>query len=129
MGLISVVGTYYSVRSLIVFQDTIPEVRDFFTNFMTTKVFWIASISYLFLNIGLLHCLFFFSLNKPIFALYSILAGLSVNFTVGFICSRIFALEYATVGLLTGSVVFAVWSGITAVNLFKRLDYYYYSAF
>lgn len=128
-GLLSIVITYYSVRSLIIFQDTVPEVRDFFTNFMTTKVFWIASISYLFLNIGLLHCLFFFSLNKPVFAMYSILAGLAVNFAIGFFCSRVFALEYATVGLLAGSIVFAVISGTTAMNLFKRLDYYYYSAF
>ncbi|SHF52560.1 hypothetical protein SAMN05443144_109187 [Fodinibius roseus] len=128
-GLLSIVITYYSVRSLIIFQDTVPEVRDFFTNYMTTKVFWIASISYLFLNIGLLHCLFFFSLNKPVFAMYSILAGLAVNFSVGFFCSRVFALEYATVGLLAGSIVFAVISGSTAMSLFKRLDYYYYSAF
>lgn len=128
-GLLSIVVTYYSVRSLIIFQDTVPEVRDFFTNFMTTKVFWIASISYLFLNIGLLHCLFFFSLNKPVFAMNAILAGLAVNFAIGFICSRVFALEYATLGLLAGSIVFAVVSGLTAMNLFKRLDYYYYSAF
>ncbi|HLR31399.1 MAG TPA: hypothetical protein VK074_02850 [Fodinibius sp.] len=128
-GLISIAVTYYAVSSLIVYQDTIPEVRDFFTNFMTTKVFWIASISYLFLNIGLLHCLFFFTLSKPAFAMHSILAGLAVNFTVGFICSRVISLEYATLGLLAGSIVFAVVSGLIARTFFKRLDYYYYSAF
>ncbi len=128
-GLVSTVITYYSVSSLMVYQETIPEVRDFFANAMTAKVFWIASISYVFLTIGLLHCLFFFSLSKPNFAMYSILAGLVVNFMVGYLCSRIFALEYATIGLLAGSVVFAIISGIMAHNFFKRLDYYYYSAF
>lgn len=127
--MISVAITYYSVNSLIVFQNEVPEIRDFFANPMTTRVFWIASIAYLFLNIGLLHSLFFFTLSKPIFAMYSILSGLVVNFVVGYLCSRVIALEYATVGLLAGSIVFAVISGIMARQFFNKLDYYYYSAF
>lgn len=129
VGMISIVVTYYAVNSLIVFEDKIPEIRDFFNNFMTTKVFWIASISYLFLNVGLLHALLFFTLSRPAFAMYSLLAGLVVNFGVGYLCSRMIAIEYATIGLLAGSVVFAVVSGVLVRKFFKRLDYYYYSAF
>lgn len=129
VGVISIFLTYYSVKSLIVFQDSVPEVRDFFMNIMTEKVFWIASISYLFLNIGLFHSLFFFTLSKPAYAMYSILSGLMVNLFIGYMCSRILGLEYATLGLLAGAVVFAVVSGVIAQRFFKRLDYFYYSAF
>lgn len=128
-SIVSILLTYVAVDSLRVFQSEVPEIRDFFANPMTTKVFWLASISYVFLNIGLLNALFFFTLNKPAFSMYSMLAGLTVNFFVGFICSRVIALEYATIGLMAGSICFAVVSGLFARKFFKRLDYYYYSAF
>jgi len=129
VGILAMVTSYYVVNSLGVFGHEIPETRDFFANPITTKVFWMASISYLFLNIGLLHVLFFFTLNKPSYAMYSILCGLVTNVTVGFICSRIISFEYATLGLLAGSVTFAVVSGLFAREFFKNLNYYYYSAF
>lgn len=129
VGAISIFVTYYGVKSLIIFQNDIPELQDFFMNIMTEKVFWIASISYLFVNIGLLHSLFFFTLNRPAFAMYSILAGLTVNLLVGYISSRILGLEYATIGLLAGAIVFAIVSGMIAQRFFKRLDYFYYSAY
>jgi len=128
-SIVSILLTYFAVDSLRMFQNKVPEIRDFFANPMTTKVFWLASISYVFLNIGLLNALFFFTLNKPAFSMYSMLAGLTVNFFVGFICSRVIALEYATIGLMAGSICFAVVSGLFARKFFKRLDYYYYSAF
>jgi hypothetical protein len=129
VGLVSIIATYFGINSLRVLKNDIPEIRDFFLNPMTTKVFWIAGISYLFVVIGLLHSLFFFRLNKPSFAVYAITGAFLVNFIVGFICSRIFGLEYAVIGLLAGSITFAAISGRMAKSFFERLDYYYYSAF
>lgn len=129
IGVISIVATFFGINSLRVFKDEIPEIRDFFLNPMTTKVFWIAGISYLFVVIGLLHSLFFFTLNKPSFAVYAIAGAFLVNFVVGFVCSRTLGLEYAVIGLLAGSITFAAISGGMAKSFFKHLDYYYYSAF
>ena len=129
ISIFSIVITYFAVNSLRVFEGDVPEIRDFFANPMTTEVFWLASISYVFLNIGLLHSLFFFTLNKAKFSMYSILAGVAVNFFVGYLCSRMISLEYATIGLMAGSICFAAVSGYYAKKFFKRLDYYYYSAF
>lgn len=129
VGIGSLLFAYYSVSSLAVFGNQIPEIRDFFANPMITKVFWIASISYLIMNIGLLHVLFFFTLNKPSYALNGIIWALIINIAVGYICSRVFALEYATLGLLAGAIAFAVITGISARRFFKNIDYYYYSAF
>jgi len=57
------------------------------------------------------------------------IGSLLVNFVVGFLCSRIFGLEYAVIGLIAGSVVFALSTGFLAKRFFKHLDYFYYSAY
>lgn len=132
MGVISIAFTYFLVIHLVEEVNLgrwVPEIRDLFANPMTTKVFWIASISYLIMNVGLLHSLFFFTLNKVKYALYSILIGFSVNFIVGYFCSRVLALEYATLGLLAGAIAFTVVSGVLLRKFLNNLDYFYYSAF
>ncbi len=129
VGGISILATYYGVLSLRVFEDKVPEIADFFANPMTFKVFWLASIGYLFLIYGLLNSLFFFTLNRPEMVMYAMVGSLFVNFITGFLCSRIFGLEYAVIGLIAGSLVFAVATGILAKRFFKHLDFFYYSAY
>ncbi|MTI86617.1 MAG: hypothetical protein FH748_01470 [Balneolaceae bacterium] len=129
VGGISIILTYYGVLSLKIFEDKVPEIRDFFANPMTFQVFWMASIGYLLLTYGLLNSLFFFTLNRPEFVMYSMIGSLLVNFVVGYFCSRTFGLEYATIGLIVGALTFSLSTGIMARKFFKNLDYYYYSAF
>lgn len=128
-GVASIFLTYIGINSLKVFADDVPEIRDFFANPMTTRVFWMASIGYLFLIFGLLHSLFFFTLNRPGYVMYSMLVATLVNFLVGYICSRVFSLEFAVAGLIAGSLTFAVLTGWLASRFFRNLDYYYYSAY
>lgn len=129
VGGISILLTYYGVLSLRVFESEVPEIADFFANPMTFRVFWMASIGYLFLIFGLLNSLFFFTLNRPEMVMYAMIGSLFVNFITGFLCSRIFGLEYAVIGLMAGSLVFAVSTGILAKRFFKHLDFFYYSAY
>ena len=129
ISIISILVTYYVILSLRAFEAEVPEIRDFFANPITFKVFWMGSIGYFFLVYGLLNCLFFFTLNRAPFALYSMIGALIVNFIVGFICSRLFGFEYATVGMLIGAFTFAFATGLRARHFFKHLDYYYYSAY
>lgn len=129
VNIASIVVTYYGVMSLQGFEDRIPEIRDFFENPITTKVFWLASFGYIFLVIGLLNSLFFFTLNRPEFVMYSMIGSLVVNCIVGFVCSRTFGFEYATIGLIVGAITFAVSTGLIARRFFKHLDYFYYSAY
>ena len=129
IGGASILITYYGVLSLRIFENEVPEIADFFANPMTFKVFWLASIGYLFLIYGLLNSLFFFTLNRPEMVMYAMIGSLFVNFITGFLCSRIFGLEYAVVGLIAGSAVFGISTGILAKRFFKHLDYFYYSAY
>lgn len=129
LNFISIIGTYYGVLSLRVFENEIPEIRDFFENPMTYEVFWMASFGYVFLVIGLLNSLFFFTLNRPEYVMYSMVGSLVVNCLVGFICSRVFGLQYAAIGLIVGAMTFAFVTGLIARRFFKHLDYFYYSAY
>ncbi len=126
---ISILITYHGILSLRAFEERIPEIRDFFANPITFKVFWIGSVGYVFLVYGLLNSLFFFTLNRASYVMYSIIFALLVNFVVGFICSRWYGMEYATVGMLAGSVTFAFITLMLARRFFRHLDYYYYSAY
>ncbi len=126
---ISILITYYGILSLRMFEESIPEIRDFFANPITFKVFWTGSIGYVFLVFGLLNSLFFFTLNRASLVMYSIIFALLVNFVVGFICSRWYGMEYATVGMLAGAITFAFVTWMLARRFFRHLDYYYYSAY
>lgn len=126
---VSILITYYGILSLRAFEERIPEIRDFFANPITFKVFWMGSIGYVFLVYGLLNSLFFFTLNRASFVMYSIIFALLVNFVVGFICSRWYGMEYATLGMLAGAVTFAFTTWLLARRFFRHLDYYYYSAY
>ncbi|MFA5668412.1 MAG: hypothetical protein WC967_04155 [Balneolaceae bacterium] len=129
VSVISILVTYYGVLSLRVFEDQVPEIKDFFANPITFKVFWMASIGYVFLVYGLLNSLFFFTMKRPEFVFYSIIPALAINLLVGFVCSRVISFEYATVGLIVGSITYAMISGYLARRFFRHLDYYYYSAY
>ncbi len=129
VGIISIIATYYGVLALQVFEDDFPEIRDFFANPLTYKVFWMGSIGYLFLVFGLLNSLFFFTLNRPEFVMYSMLIALLINGIVGYVCSRVFSYEYAVLGMLAGAISFALITGLIGKRFFKHLDYFYYSAY
>lgn len=129
VGILSIVITYNGILYFKIFQNEVPEIREFFSNPITYQLFWLGSVGYLFLIFGLMNSLFFFTLNRPEFAMYSIVAALLVNFFVGFVSSRVFEYHYSVFGLIAGSVVFAVSTGIIARRFFKHLDYFYYSAY
>ena len=129
IGIASILLTYYGVDALRVYAEDYPEIKDFFASPITTKVFWMASIGYLFLVFGLLNSLFFFTMNRPEFVLYSMFAALAVNAITGYVCSRTIGFEYAVIGLIAGSITFAAITGLIGKRFFKHLDYFYYSAY
>jgi len=129
LGIVSIIASYYMVLYFKPLGNRYTVIRDFFSSYITYKVFWIASVGYLFLSIGLLHTLFLFTLARPKNVIYSIFIAIIVNFVVGFVLSRLFHYEDAVYGMTVGAFVFAVVTGFIAFKFFKRMDYYYYSAY
>jgi len=103
-------------------------VENFFNGY-TPFVYWVAAISYAFMVNGLMNVLFIFSFSRQNFSVKSIAIASFVNIIVGMILSRMFGLEFAVIGLFVGSIVFWGLSFNYAVNMLKKLEFYYYSSF
>jgi len=135
LGLVVFVGLLatffvYGAGMLILWQwGDYQIINDFFSNSTTVRVFWIASISYLFFSIALLHILHFFVLNRPDKALIPLASSLLINFGVGFLTSRWISYDFADIGLLAGTVFLAIYTGLLFRHYIRHIDFYYYSAY
>lgn len=128
-GVLSIIVVYVVVIWLGDIYRHIKEVREFFASPITFKVYYFASVSYLFLAIGLMNNLFFFTLWKPNFGLNAIRTAIVVDFVVGLFASRLISWEYGVIGFLAGSFSFAMISTYHMLKFIRTLDYQYYSAF
>lgn len=128
LGIISIFGSYYFLLIFKPYAHSMPKIDVFFSNPVITKIFWFASIGYLFTAIGLFNSLFFFTLNQPNWAMHAIIYATLFNVCIGLVFSRIISFEYSIVGLVVGGMVFAIMTSIKAYKFFKNLDYYYYMA-
>jgi MFS family permease len=91
---------------------------------VTQLVFFIAAPSYILVTIGLQGCLILFSFNHPWPAVQIASRALIVNIAVGFFASRYFGSEWAVVGLLCGTAVFAALASREANKLLENLDFH-----
>lgn len=123
----SIVLSYWGMNWL---RDTgwFPFIGVFF-NPITEKVFWWASIGYVFLVWALFNSVFLFALSRPKRVLSALGIGLAANLSVGFLMSRLVGFEMAVVGVTVGSLVFLLVSTFHVSRAYQRLDYYYYSAY
>ena len=105
------------------------EIKDFFKSPITHFIFYIASVSYLFLTIGLYNGLIFFTLARPQYVINALIPAVIINIIVGVLLSRWISYEYGIIGLACGSIVYAFLSTKDAWHIFKNMDYYYYAGF
>ena len=127
LSVIIILFTFFIVYIAYKITD-ISYIENFFNGY-TPFVFWVASISYAFLVNALMNVLFIFSFSRQNFSVSSILVATFINVTVGIVLSRMIGLQYAVIGLLVGSVAFWYLSFRYAVNMLKKLEFYYYSSF
>lgn len=100
-----------------------------FSSDVTFFVFWVGTIAYVFVSVGLLNCLLLFSLNDPWPAVRAVAIALVADLLVGFLLSRQVHYAWASVGLLAGSLVFAWVSMRQAIAMLGRLDYMLYRSY
>ncbi|KUO64422.1 MAG: hypothetical protein APF84_10640 [Gracilibacter sp. BRH_c7a] len=97
-------------------------------NRVTLVVLILAILSYSIISLGLLNCLILFSFSQPQMAGHSIMVATAVNAILGFVLSRWVDYYWAVIGLVIGSIVFAVLSFKRVSEVFSNLDYYLYNA-
>ncbi|MFQ5341360.1 MAG: hypothetical protein ACE5F6_07410 [Anaerolineae bacterium] len=128
IAIISIIATYYAVTWLQHFEE-IKLVRDFFKSPITFFVYWIGAVGYNLMVVGLFNGVFFFSLSRPVPVLRAIVLASVANAGLGYLLSRTIGYQYSAVGLVIGSLVFAVLATRSALRMMGELDYYYYSAY
>ena len=126
-SVIIVFSVYYAVYAINKYTDY-EFTKNFFDSY-TPFVYWVSAVSYAFMVNGLMNVLFMFSFSRQNFSLKAIGVAAVVNLIVGVLLSRMFGLEYAVYGLFIGSIVFWAYSFAYSVQMFKKLEFYYYSSF
>jgi len=96
---------------------------------VSLNVFFIGSISYVFLIWGMLNTLYLFTLNISSEPLKAIIFGFTINLIVGLILSRIFHFEYSVYGMLTGSITYMLITLKKVLKFLNQLDYHYYASY
>ena len=96
---------------------------------LSIRVFIIGAFGYLFLTVGMLNVLYLYTLNNHKEPLTAVLVACLVNILVGLILSRIFSYEYAVIGMLFGSIAFALMTTAKTIKFFKKLDYHFYASY
>lgn len=128
IAIISGLVTYYGVLWFRRF-DEVKAVRDFFASPITFAVFYWSVVGYSLLVWGLLNNVFFFFLSRPKFTIRALGVALIANLLIGFILSRMFVYWYSVIGMTLGTIFIAAITTYYAIRIFRRLDYYYYSAY
>ncbi|WP_339648259.1 hypothetical protein [uncultured Salegentibacter sp.] len=96
---------------------------------LSIKVCILGSIGYLFLSLGMLNVLYLYTLGKHRKPLVAIISAFLVNFIIGVFLSRWVSYEYSVMGMLVGSLLFAILTTRETYSFFKNLDYYYYASY
>ena len=73
--------------------------------------------------------LYLYTLNVQKAALRILIIALLTNIIIGLFFSRMVSYEYAVLGMLIGSLVFAALTTRFTLKFFKKLDYYYYASY
>lgn len=124
---VSVNLTYFVATKLAV---AFPElaIHAIVTDPVAARVFEVSAVAYSLLAVCLLNTTLFFSVSRPSMAVWPFVVALVVDVVVGTALSRFGTWWWAVGGLLAGVTVLAVISTMLSVRVFRRLDYYYYSA-
>lgn len=106
-----------------------PGLQESLNSATTTRVFWLAAISYAIFMLALQSILMLVILSRVDLALRAMAIAFAVNLVAGFLISRSIHYSGSVVGLLAGSVVLAVLAHRSIRELLDDLDYYYYAAY
>jgi hypothetical protein len=95
----------------------------------TTRVFVLATISYVIFMFALQNVLTLLTLSRVELVVRAVGIALAVNIAVGFVCSRSIGYSFAVLGLLAGSITLTFLTARAMREVLSGLDYHYYAAY
>ncbi len=95
----------------------------------TTLLFLGGLIGYGLLAWGSFNCTFMISLSRPGDAIQSLVVGMLLTLLQGIGLSLVVSFQYSAIGIVVGSLGFAIVASSKLQDLLSRADYYYYASF
>lgn len=95
----------------------------------TTIIFVLGVIGYGLMAWGIFHCMFMISLSQPRKAITAVVYGILVTLLIGLIAARFFTYPYGALGMIAGSLTFAIQANHQLRQMWHHADYYYYASF
>lgn len=95
----------------------------------TTRVFVVATISYVVFMFALQNVLMLLTLSRVEHVVRAVAIALAVNVATGFVLSRAVHYSAAVWGLLAGAIALLFLTARSTRKVFGELDYYYYAAY
>ncbi|WP_201337295.1 MULTISPECIES: hypothetical protein [unclassified Nitratiruptor] len=123
LGTIIVTSIFSAILVHFVSDERLPFSVD------SAYVFVVSAVAYAFLTAGLMNALILFSFSRQKVVVKAIVLATVANFFVGVIFSNLLYRYFAVMGLLVGSAIFWYVTYSFLKTMFKKFDYYYYSAF
>jgi hypothetical protein len=86
-------------------------------------------VGYGVMALGIFHCMFMITLSRPAMATHAVVVGILVTLVVGLIAGRWLLYPFSALGVVVGSVVFALAARQNLQRIMRHTDYYYYASF
>ena len=122
LTILTIFSLYLVVGSLTIYYLS----SDLTYNIIQVSI--IGIFGYAVFTVALLNSMILFSLSRPTLLLKSIIVGLLINFTLGYLLSHVFATYYAAIGFLLGAGIFSLHSTKTILAILRYPDYAYYAS-
>lgn len=95
----------------------------------TQMILVLGVVGYGIMALGIFQCMFMITLSRPGMATKAILIGIATTLIVGALAGRTMLYPYSTLGIVCGSLAFALAARQNLRHIMNNTDYYYYASF
>ena len=95
----------------------------------TSVILALGVIGYGIMALGVFQCMFMITLSRPGMANRAVIIGIVTTLTVGVIVGQLASYPYSVLGVVAGSLAFAVAARSSLRNLMHHADYFYFASF
>ena len=95
----------------------------------TSMILALGVIGYGIMALGVFQCMFMITLSRPGMANRAVMIGIATTLTVGVIAGQLALYPYSALGVVIGSLAFALAARSSLQHLMRHADYFYFASF
>jgi hypothetical protein len=95
----------------------------------TQIILALGMVGYGIMALGVFQCMFMITLSRPVLAMRAIVIGIATTVTAGALIGGTTSYPYSALGIVCGSLAFALAARQNLQRILYHTDYYYYASF